>query len=740
MKRNGYRRLLFSYIPILLFVVSVLFLVFFGTIYELTRKQSLKANDLFAQHVLQNLNYSLRTVDQLLIKEILTNEKFNAFFDPVHQNDSYLSYQVIEKLKDLIGTETFVHSVYLYRTYDQKVLSSNIFIPVDLYGDKEFIRNLASGGGSTYQWTDPRQFKEFENESGRNVVSLVKRVPLLSGSQGLIVVNVATDTLEKLFQEMSQSDISLLYLADSDDQWIRADRSQSAQSGKKPWEELKESSVVMSELTGWRIHAGIKDNGILGLLRTLSYSWIILGLIGVMIGAVWLVRTSRNHYRPVEAMLSRVQQFPQKSDWNGNEDEYRYIGTAIDRLLEHSATLEKQAKESTIYRKKVLFTEIMDGLRLLSDKEWQEEAASLGWPSTHSQLTVAVLEIDKFKTFQEKYSSKDQYLLKFALQDVLKEMAQEQGLHVWAEWLSNTELGVLVSIDDNGEESIIRWLETLRQWVDSNLEFSVTIALGGMIQDITDLSFSRDEAAQALRYKTTLGMNRVIIYVNLQLRMDHGIYEQQQVIRLLAEQYRLRDASWQDLTKQLAKRLGGELFERDELVDMIHYLLYQFGREMKQLSMEYSDIWQQEAHLEITALLDRFETADELLSELDEILLRVYKKMETVRTERNVFTIIQGVKSYLEQNFSDPSLSLVQLSDQCGIAPTQLSRMFKEEVGEKLVDYLTKVRMEQAKLLLTETNKAVQDIALEVGYVHPFSFIRAFKKLVGKTPGDFRKG
>jgi two-component system response regulator YesN len=739
MRKKGYRRLLFSYIPILLFVVSVLFLVFFGSIYELSRKQAVKANNLFAQHALQNLNYSLSTIDQLMIKEILTNKEFNYFFDPVHKDDFYLSYQVTEKLKELIGTVPLVHSIYLYRTFDQKVLSSNIFVPVDLYGDNEFIRNLNSGGGSSYQWTDPRLFNEFENESSRNVVSLVKRVPLLSGSQGLIVVNVSTDTLDKLFKEMSQSEISYLYLADSREQWIRADLAQSAQVGGKPWKELRESSVLVSELSGWRIYAGIKDNGLFSLLRTVSYSWILLGLIGIIIGLVWLFQASRNHYKPLEAMLRRVQQFPLKSDWNDKEDEFRYIGTAIDRLLEHSVTLEKQAKESSIYRKKVLFTEIMEGLRLLSGKEWQEEAAALGWPSTQGQLSVALVEIDKFKNFQEKYSAKDQYLLKFVLQDVLKEMAQEQGLPVWAEWLSNTELGVVVSLGDNGEETVISWLETIRQWLESNLQFTVTIALGGMIHDISDLSISRDEASQALRYKTTLGMNRVIVYEDLQLRMDNGVYEQQQVIRHLAEQYRLRDDSWQDHLKQLVKHLSGELFERTELVDMIHFLLYQFGREMQDLSPEYKAIWQQEAQSEITALLERFETANELLSELDEILVRVYEKMEIARTQKNVFTIVQEIKSYLGQNYADPSLSLVHLSDQYGIAPTQLSRMFKEEVGEKLVDYLTKIRMEQAKRLLIDTNRPVQDVALDVGYVHPFSFIRAFKKHVGKTPGDFRK-
>lgn len=741
MKRNGYRRLVLSYIPILLFVVSVLFLVFYGTIYELTRKQAVKANEMFAQHALQNLNYSLRMIDQLMIKEILTNEQFNKFFDPAHQNDSYLSYKVTEKLKELVGTVPSVHSIYLYRTYDQKVLSENIFLPADLYGDKEFIRNYMSGGISSYQWTDPRSFYEFDNDPGRSVVTLVKRVPLLSGSDGIVVINVSTDTLAKLFTEMTQSEISLLYLTDSSDQWIRGYLSQSESAGATPWKDLWGSSIVVSELSGWKIHAGIKKEGLYSIIiKTSSNFWILVGLIGVLIGVAWLFRASRNHYQPLAAMLSRVQQMPQKLDWNGKEDEFRYIGMAFDRLVEHSSTLEKQAKESSIYRRKVLFTEIMEGLRILSDKEWQQEAASIGWPSTHGWLTVALIEIDKYKKFQEIYSAKDQYLLKFVLQDVLKEMAQEQGIPIWAEWLSNTELGVLIALDDCREEPLLNWLEKLREWVVANLDFTVTIALGGMIHDISDLSLSRDEASQAMRYKTTLGMNRIIVFADLQHRTDHGIYEKHQMFKQLAEQYRLRDDSWQVQMKAIATSLEDELFERDELVDMVHYLLYQFGREMQQLSTEYRTIWQQEAQSEIITLLDHFETSVELFGRLEDILIHASQKMESTRDERNVFNTVQQVMSYLQQNYADPSLSLIQLSDQFGMASAQLSRLFKEEVGEKLVDYLAKLRMEQAKHLLLETSKPVQEIALDVGYVHSFSFIRVFKKLVGQTPGEFRKG
>jgi two-component system, response regulator YesN len=49
------------------------------------------------------------------------------------------------------------------------------------------------------------------------------------------------------------------------------------------------------------------------------------------------------------------------------------------------------------------------------------------------------------------------------------------------------------------------------------------------------------------------------------------------------------------------------------------------------------------------------------------------------------------------------------------------------------------LRMEHAKTLLLQTDEPINDIAMSVGYIHAISFGRTFKKVVGVTPGDFRK-
>lgn len=117
----------------------------------------------------------------------------------------------------------------------------------------------------------------------------------------------------------------------------------------------------------------------------------------------------------------------------------------------------------------------------------------------------------------------------------------------------------------------------------------------------------------------------------------------------------------------------------------------------------------------------------------------MFEDLIVFRESRNHHQLLQQVKTHIEQHYQDPNLSLTQLSDAFGISPTYISKLFKEELGEKFIDYITKVRMTRAIELLLNTEDTIQDISLAVGYLYPLTFIRGFKKVVGTTPGSYRK-
>lgn len=83
--------------------------------------------------------------------------------------------------------------------------------------------------------------------------------------------------------------------------------------------------------------------------------------------------------------------------------------------------------------------------------------------------------------------------------------------------------------------------------------------------------------------------------------------------------------------------------------------------------------------------------------------------------------------------------SLESLAKESGTSRARLSHRFRVLLGESPAHYLAKIRMQRAMELLTETDDTLEGIAHAVGYGDGFGFSRAFKRIVGSSPNDYRR-
>jgi len=99
---------------------------------------------------------------------------------------------------------------------------------------------------------------------------------------------------------------------------------------------------------------------------------------------------------------------------------------------------------------------------------------------------------------------------------------------------------------------------------------------------------------------------------------------------------------------------------------------------------------------------------------------------------------IQEIGAYIEEHL-DEDLSLVRLSKRFHFNPSYLSRVFKQESGMNLSDFIEKARLRRAKELLAREGLKINEIGVKVGYESPHSFTRFFKKSTGATPQEYRE-
>lgn len=98
------------------------------------------------------------------------------------------------------------------------------------------------------------------------------------------------------------------------------------------------------------------------------------------------------------------------------------------------------------------------------------------------------------------------------------------------------------------------------------------------------------------------------------------------------------------------------------------------------------------------------------------------------------------VKKYLQHNYMVCDISLDSVSAILNLNASYFSALFKRTFQVNFLDYLTELRMEAAKELLHDPLRSTAEVANMVGYESANYFTRAFKKKVGVTPTDYRRG
>lgn len=110
---------------------------------------------------------------------------------------------------------------------------------------------------------------------------------------------------------------------------------------------------------------------------------------------------------------------------------------------------------------------------------------------------------------------------------------------------------------------------------------------------------------------------------------------------------------------------------------------------------------------------------------------------DTVRAPGIEFHISLALR-YIEEKYSDSSMSLHSVSAACGLSRWHFSRLFKRCVAVGFRDYLREVRLQKATKLLESTVLSVKEVAASVGFVHTSDLDRHMKRSMGTTPSTLR--
>lgn len=189
-------------------------------------------------------------------------------------------------------------------------------------------------------------------------------------------------------------------------------------------------------------------------------------------------------------------------------------------------------------------------------------------------------------------------------------------------------------------------------------------------------------------------------------------------------------------------------------VHLDHLLLDGFLHCFPQRRAHFSRLWgaESDAHIfDLAANAEHIETILESFQRLqlaatpqwEDIAMMILQLMEfmpeqQVKRKTVSRTTASKVMQWIEENYV-MKFSLAELSAAIGLSQSYISRVFSQETGGSVVDYLATRRIKRACELLRSTDMRIEEVASQCGFADTPYFITCFRKLIGRTPLQYRK-
>lgn len=629
----------------------------------------------------------------------------------------------------LYYSPNWVNNTFIYLNSMDRVIYSRA-----VYTTEVFSNHLREWGDDTALWqevcTDDNRAPFFCKLGGQDIYYGIPSSRLMSGKTGTVFFRIDSDWLKEKFSFLEQYNGYSLFVLDDDNGGVclySHDDLNLADSLPEDWLTAQGTwnsgndlvlHLAGSDSLGLSYLLVLPEQQAMQRLNALLIQMVLLLFAAVVLGTAVSLYFSVRRGRPVNEIARALQ----AADGAVNTD-LNLISGAVTRLVQDNTYLLQEQVADRPALQTAFYHNLLKS-NFVSRPEMEYMANRAGIELTEKTYCAAVLRL--FPGIDADAIDGQTVEDARVLQQAISAYVDELCVRPVHNYKRNT-LETLYIFEIENQERLLDVLRRVTAWLHEQYHVEAHWGVGTPCDDLMQFWKSAEEASAARRDAD--GGTAVQVYSD-RLSARDGYYFPYAVEERLTQSLRAGDGQ---AVEDVLSLLQTENFVRRSQMQRLNRRIVEI------LSAQTGAVVEENADLmALNELAFDYkgdcESYFEALNTLCQALCSEATQQKSARRSENV----KAIEEYIRKNYRNPSLGLAMVSAEFNLSEGYLSAIFKKETGTNFAEYLEQLRVKAACVLLEDGCK-VSDLPERVGYNSIQSFRRAFKRVMGVSPSEYRE-
>lgn len=746
-----FRRILHNNRTLISFLVPYLLILFIPVLFcaviyfksmAIIESEIARSDDSILKQVQQSMDGRLRDIERLAFTIELDSRIRGLLYvtddeDPIH---SYNKYWLSNEFRTYMLANKFISRFYIYLYQSNSILSSNGVYDPEFYYSQYY--QLSHISPEEWKTNVLRPAVKGYLPIDDSIVFVKPLVPYASihpeDAMGTIVFQL--DTSEWRHEQtilIIDDQNRLMYTSDPARFGETIDyghlRNQEAVKLDYAGQDMV-AYAVHSQIANWKYVSLVPRELFMHKASAIKRLTVVVFAITLAISGCLVYFFTRRNYRPIHRLL-RVITNKSGIARDARASEYKFIEETVTHIV-----AENKQMEQTVDRQNHSLRDYYL-IRLIKGKLNDHLSASDMHDYYRQHFVSDQFAILLF--YMENVSlGRGEDLIFFMTKTTVEELVRQShtGYVVEVDQFIVCLVNFHPAASGNNKKELLLIAEQAKRTISSKFGIVFTVSVSGTHRSLDGVKAAYGEAMDAIEYKLIFGSESVIHYDDIQHRKQEHITGNER-FRIKERQFAnfVRTGDFQGAKQIIHELTGDTTFYAQVPVDIVKCNMFGLINTVIATIGESSVILDKTFLTELSPI-DRLVNC-RTLPQLDKEINAILDEIEAyaMRKEQiHANYLKENTITFIEQNYRNPDLSVSMIADRMQVSLPYLSKFFKQQTGEGLLEYIQKVRIQKAQEHMAKQDLNVKEAAALVGYENTITFTRLFKKYAGVTPGKFK--